>query len=341
MRILVDLGHPGHVHFYKHAIRHWRERGHQVLITARDKDVTLDLLRKYHINHYIISRVRQDKIGLAIEFVEHEWRLLRIIRCFKPDVVTAIGGIFIAPICKLADVPSVVFTDSEHVLLDIYLTYPLSSVICTPLWFKKEFGYHQLRYRGFQELAYLHPKYFVPDPKILDLLNLKLEDRFALLRFVSWGASHDMGQSGFTAKQKKRLIFELEQEGRVFVSAEGSLPKYLQPYKIMIPPEKIHDLLYYASLYVGEGATMATEAGLLGTPSVYVSSLVGTMGNYEALASYGLVEAYRESEIGVKKAILLMRNRNAKHNIQKARDQMLKEMSDVATFITQTIESYN
>ena len=37
---------------------------------------------------------------------------------------------------------------------------------------------------------------------------------------------------------------------------------------------------------------MATEAGLLGTPSLYVSSLVGTMGNFRLLQQKGLVESF-------------------------------------------------
>jgi hypothetical protein len=328
------------VHFYKHAIRDWREKGHQVFVTAREKDVTLDLLRNYHIDYRVVSRARSGQIGLAVEFIEHEWQLWHLIRRLKPDVVTAIGGLFIAPVCKVTGVPSVVFTDSEHVSLDRYLTYPLASVICTPSWFKKEIGARQLRYQGFQELAYLHPKYFTPDPKTLDTLNLTLEDRFVLLRFVAWHASHDRGHTGFTNEQKKSLIHELEHEGRVLVSVEGDLPDKFKRFQVSIAPEKIHDLLYYASLYVGEGATMATEAGLLGTPSVYVSSLVGTMGNYETLAHYGLVEAYRESDMGVERAALLMKDKRAKRKRQKACDKMLQEMSDVAAFIVHVVESY-
>jgi uncharacterized protein len=340
MKILVDIGHPGHVHFYKHAIRNWHEEGHQVLVTARDKDVTLALLRNYHIDHCGTSCVRQGHVGLAIEFVEHEWRLWRLIKRFDPNVVTAIGGIFIAPVCKMTGVPSVVFTDSEHVSLDRYLTYPLASVVCTPSWFKKEIGPRQLRYHGFQELAYLQPKYFTPDPEALNTLDLDLEDRFAVLRFVAWHASHDRGHTGFTDTQKKRLIRELEHKGQVLVSVEGDLPDEFKRFQVSVAPEKIHDLLYYASLYVGEGATMATEAGLLGTPSVYVSSLVGTMGNYEALARYGLAEAYQESDIGVKRAIALMQDREAKREVQEARDKMLREMSDVTGFLTHVVKSY-
>jgi predicted glycosyltransferase len=107
-----------------------------------------------------------------------------------------------------------------------------------------------------------------------------------------------------------------------------------------VAPEKIHDLLYYASLYVGEGATMATEAGLLGTPSVYVSSLVGTMGNYDELARYGLVEAHQVANSAMDRAIELMKDGDAKAERQEARRLLLREMSDVTAFVTKTVESY-
>ena len=37
MKLLVDMGHPAHVHFFRHAIRELESRGHEVRITARDK----------------------------------------------------------------------------------------------------------------------------------------------------------------------------------------------------------------------------------------------------------------------------------------------------------------
>lgn len=340
MRILVDLGHPGHVHFYKYAVQTWHNHGHKVLITARDKDVTLSLLKHYHLDYHVLSSASHGRPGLAAEFVQREWNLWRVIREFRPDVVTAIGGVFIAPVCKLISIPSVVFTDSEHVYFDRYLTYPLASVVCTPYCFKKQAGSRHVRYRGFQELAYLHPNYFTPDPTMLAELDLTPKDRFVLLRFVGWGATHDIGHFGFTDQEKSQLGYELSKQARVLVSTEGRLLPELQPYAVSIPPEKIHDLLYYASLYVGEGATMATEAGLLGTPAIYVSSLVGTMGNFEELARYGLMEAYRSGATGVQRAVEIMGDLRTKSSRQDARQRMLNEMSNVTAFLIRTVESY-
>ncbi len=39
MRILVDIGHPAHVHFFKNFIWEMEKRGHEFIVTARDKDV--------------------------------------------------------------------------------------------------------------------------------------------------------------------------------------------------------------------------------------------------------------------------------------------------------------
>jgi hypothetical protein len=44
MRIIVDVNHPGHVHFFKNCIWELQQKGHEILITASEKDVTFNLL---------------------------------------------------------------------------------------------------------------------------------------------------------------------------------------------------------------------------------------------------------------------------------------------------------
>jgi len=41
MKILIDMGHPAHVHSFRNAIREPEKQGHQVKVTVRDKDVAL------------------------------------------------------------------------------------------------------------------------------------------------------------------------------------------------------------------------------------------------------------------------------------------------------------
>ena len=336
MRILVDIGHPGHVHFFKYIIWRLQDRGHEVLISARDKDVTLALLRHYGFSHHTLSAVGNGFLALHREFVRREWALLRLIRRFDPDVVTEIGGAFIAPVCKLLGKPSIVFTDTEHVAIDRYLTHPFASVICTPECFRRNLGKRQIRYAGYHELAYLHPDYFRPDPTVLNDLGLSDEEPFALLRFVAWKASHDLGHRGFSLPLKREMVKILSRNGKVFITSEAELPMELEPFRITLSPHRVHDLLAYARLYIGEGATMASEAALLGTPAVYVNTL--TLGYLEEQQDqYDLVYCYSDADQALGKAVELFVDNAAKANWQVKRAKLLQEKDDVTAFAADLI----
>lgn len=196
-----------------------------------------------------------------------------------------------------------------------------------------------MTFDGYQELAYLHPNYFKPDPKALFDLELSEDDPFIVLRFVSWSASHDVGQYGIADKEE--FVRALEKYGQVFITSEAKLRKSFERYRINIGPEKMHDLLYYATMYVGEGATMATESGILGTPSIYISSLVGTMGNFEELEKrYNIVYSFRDSKDALKKALQLLEENNLKRKWKNKRERLLEEKIDVTEFMTGFIENY-
>lgn len=125
-------------------------------------------------------------------------------------------------------------------------------------------------------------------------------------------ATHDVNQFGIL--DKAGYVDALRAYGRVFISAEGSLPIELDRYRLKCHPALIHDLLYYSSLYLGEGASMATEAALLGTPSIYVSSLAHKMGNLDELEKkYGLLYSFTNSVEALNLAIKLLSDKRAKY----------------------------
>ena len=59
MKVLIDIGHPGHVHFFKNLIWILEKKGHEVLVTARGKEVTVDLLRAYGIKHTVLTSMKK------------------------------------------------------------------------------------------------------------------------------------------------------------------------------------------------------------------------------------------------------------------------------------------
>jgi predicted glycosyltransferase len=121
-------------------------------------------------------------------------------------------------------------------------------------------------------MAYLLPAYFEPDPEVLSKYGLKQGDTYFIVRLVSWGATHDWGQSGIA--DLPGLVRHLEKYGKVLLSVETELESEYQDYTLAISPEDMHSMLAYARAYVGEGATMASEGASLGTPSIYLNSQV-------------------------------------------------------------------
>ena len=312
MRFLVDLCHPGHVHFFRPVLARLQAEGHQLLVTARDKDVTVELLRAYAIPHRVLSRLGGSRASLYLEFARRFAALHREIRRFRPQLLAGVGGIFLAPLGRLTRTPSLIFTDTEHAATDPYLTYPWATRICTPAVFRKEIGPRQVRYRGLHELAYLHPRRFQPNPQVRRELGLGAAEPFSVLRFISWQAAHDKGAQGLSRELQEEALRLLSQHGRVFLSSEKELPPEWRAHALPVPVHRLHQVLALADLYLGEGATMATEAALLGTPSVYVSSLVGTMGNFEALREAGLVLSFHRGEDALQQAARLLADPAAK-----------------------------
>ena len=266
----------------------WRKKGYDLIVVARDKDVVLQLLDHSGYDYQVLSRVRRGLSGLALELLEHESKLLKIIRREKPDVILEVAGTFVVHAAALTRTPALVFYDTEHARLQNAITYPFATRIITPDSYKDDLGRKHVRYNGYQELAYLHPNYFTPDPSILDELGLAEGEKYSLVRLVSWDASHDRGHRGLPADFHQSLVHRLAKYGRVFISAEGNLPHEFESYRLKAAPNRMHDILAYAQLYLGEGATMASEAAILGTPAIYVNTLfVSTLEEQEV--AYQLV----------------------------------------------------
>lgn len=287
MRYIITIQHPAHVHFFKHAIRELKSYGHDVFVFARDKEVAIDLLTAYEIEHTVLAGGQSGGLrGMMVGQTLWEYRLLQRAREIEPDVMAGIGGTAIAHVGAICGARTVVFTDTEHAPGN-KITFPFADEIWTPACFTDNGGTKHEQYPGYHELAYLHPDRFEPDPSVLEDVGLDPDDRFVVLRVVSWSASHDVGEGGFD--DVRDVVDRLEETGaRVLITSEAPLPEALEANRATVAPHRMHDLLAYADLFVGEGATMAVESAVLGTPAVYVNTL--RMGYTDEIeARYGLL----------------------------------------------------
>jgi len=338
MKILIDIGHPAHVHYFKKFIKIMENKGHQFLIISRNKEIEHYLLKKYNIPFFDRGKGQKSLIGKAIYYFKAIYFIYKKANGFNPNVVVSFGSPYAAFVSQLICKPHIVFNDTEHAKLSHFLTDPFSKWILTPSCYKKNLGKKQIRFNGYMELCYLHRNYFTQDASTFDVLGLRKDEKYIILRFVSWQASHDIGHSGLSLEVKKKAVKKLSKYARVFISSEGELPEDLNQYRIKIPLEKIHDALAFATLFIGEGATMASECAMIGVPAIYVNSL--TAGTLEEQEKYGLVFSYRNSDGIIEKALELLRRPNLRDEWETRRQKMLSDKIDVTAFMVWFIENY-
>ena len=271
MKILFDLKHPAQVHFFRHVIESLRTGGHEVLVTSRDKDETLALLAALGIENVCLSRMRTGLVGMGMELVLRTSRMLLLALRRRPDVLVARTGISVGIVGRLIRRPCIDFDDTEFASLQIRLSAPLATVICTGLGCARRFGRKERRFNAPPHLAYTHPSRFQPDPGRLRACGIEPDEPYVVIRLKAWRAIHDRGVEGAPDEEIVRLVRAIEEHARPVVSSERELPDELKPYTTPAGIDDSLHLLALARLYVGEGSCMAAEAACLGTPAVFLS----------------------------------------------------------------------
>ena len=338
MKVLFDLGHPAHVHYFKNLIKLLQKNGKQVLIIAREKDVTHSLLKSYKIPYLSRGKGSKNLPGKLFYLFKANLQLYKYSILFKPDLFISFASPYAAQIARYFNKPHIAFTDTEHAKLGIASFLPFTDTIITPKTFKGSLGHNHIKFDGYMENTYLHPKYFKPDKNILKKLNLSNKERYVVLRLVSWDASHDIGQKGFKIDTLIKLIAEIKNHARVFISAENKIPKILKKYQLSINPTEIHDVLSFAELFIGEGATMASECAIMGTPSIYINSLsAGTLENQE---QKGILYMFKSSNGLIEKTREILINPKAKRETKQKSTDLFKNKIDINNFFYWLISEY-
>ena len=339
----MAIGHPADVHLFKNIIVDLKEKGHEIFIVAREKEITYYLLDKLEIKYHKISSHQKTIIKKLFDYFIRWARTYKFCKKIKPCIAIGVGDFYLPQIGKLLGFKSIVITDTEHVKHDSFLTFPFASHILTPDCFKKGLGKKHILLNCYKELAYLYKKDFIPDDNILKKLNVKNNEKYVVIRFVSRTAVHDIGHRGLSMEMKRRVVQEFSKYVKVFISSEQNLPNELIPYKIPIPPEKIHDALYFANMFYGDSATMASESACLGTPAIYIDD-VGRGYTDEQEEKYGLVFNYTTSvadqEKSIQKGIELFQQTGLKNDWKEKRERMLSDKIDVTAFLVWFVENY-
>lgn len=347
MNILFDVNHPAHVHFFKHAIWELEDQGHECLVTSREKDVTVALLNEYEIDHIPLTTQALGLPSLAKEWATRGMKMIGVAREFSADVIVSRPNPVTVHTSKLCRCPNVLFSDSDPGSDGTFVqkivrktTYPFADMVCTPESLKWDFGSKHRRLNGYFELSYLHPDRFEPDASLLRGHGIDPTSRFFVLRFISWEAFHDENQRGLSRSAKQELVEYLDERGDVYITSESELPGEFEQYRLPLPPSVIHHALSYADLYVGDSQTMATEAAILGTPTVRSNSFAGDgdMTNFVELEEeYDLMYSMPDEDLAIAKVKELASDDDASQVWEEKRATLIEETTDITDSIVESV----
>lgn len=338
MNILIDIGHPAHVHLFRCFAHEMIKKGHQVLFTCRDKEFEIALLKANGFDFICFGKKFKTTPGKILGLFKFDFQELATAMKFKPDVFLSHGSMYAAHAAWLTGKPHISFEDTFN-MEQIRLYEPFTKVILTADYPHPFISKKEKQYAGYHELAYLHPKRFSPDPEILKELGVEPGGKYSVLRFVSWNATHDVGHKGMSLENKIKAVAEFSKYGKVFISSEKELPDSLKQYKLPTAAEKIHDVMAYSSMVFGESATMVSEAVVLGVPGVYMDN-TGRYYTQEQEEKYGMCFNYTESPEDQEKAIAKgIEILQGKVDLSGAA-RLLEDKIDVTGMLIELVEQY-
>ena len=344
-KILVDINHPAHVHLFRHFIGEMKAAGHEVFVMAKNVESITGLLTRYQIPFITTGRKKDGMIGKVLFEFFHLMQVLWLV--ITERIAYGIGISMVLPVVsKVTGMTSLCLDDDDLVVTPLFGKFvSWADVNLTPSALAYESrGPNQVCHASYHELAYLHPNRFVPDPAILDEVGVLPNEPFFVMRFNAFKAHHDGGARGLSLAQKRALVALLEPHGKLFITMERTMDPELEKYLVPVSPEKIHSLMAYATLFIGDSQTMISEAALLGTPAIKLNSFAGRLSiPNEIEHRYGLCYSFLPGDFN---AMLLRINElletpDLKAEWSRRKDRMLADKIDLTTFLVDFVSTYS
>lgn len=319
-----------------------REKGHEFFIYARDKDVTHELLEIYGLDFVSRGKGKDSPAGKFLYLIFTVLRFVWPVTRFGPDIFLSRASPYNSLIAFLLGKPGIIIDDTEINRFTKMVYKPLASAVITCEHFGLDMGKKQVRVRSFEPLAYLHPGYFRPDKSVLKELGTESGEQYFILRLVAGRSLHGGRKSALPGKTAEKIVEILQKHGKVFVSADFPPVGTLKKHALFLSPDRIHHVLYFARMVAGNSATVAAEAAVCGTPSVYIGR--DTRGYIDKLEKeYGLVTRLvpdpREPEKTVRELEKTIENLPPAETALQKRDKLLSSSTDYTEFLVRAIEN--
>jgi uncharacterized protein len=268
MKIHFDFVHPSDVNLFKNAIQRLQTAGHQIFITIRERG-NLSAIVKSELDSYEFISLGNHKRGFFNKLVALITREISLFHYLRDNhiQISVNQGFSCILSCKLLKIPFIIFEDDYEYKLAFYYGKLFSTRDIMPD-FIPETGNNIYKYHGFKELAYLHPREFIPETKNLKIPGL-LPFKYVFIREISNISLNYTNRESYLDEvvnliNSKNLQIVLSLENKSLSSQFESRCMILKE-----PINEIYSLIGNALFVISSGDTMAREASLLGIPTIY------------------------------------------------------------------------
>ena len=304
MRVWFDCTAAAHPLVLKPVIDRFKDRGDEVLVTARDYGQTVGILDLLGIEHRVVgAHGGGSKFGKARALAGRSARLVGVAWKYRPDLAVAHGSVDLALVSQILLIPSAQLQDYEFAGLQRQIAFRVAKRVLVPDTIPVERmakvgakGEKLVRYPGLKEDYYLAG--FEPDPAVIAELGLDRERVLVVVRpppetseYHAENPLYEQVIDRLAAAEGVTAVIIPRTEAQAEVARGKNSPN------LIVPDHAIdaQSLIAYADLVVSAGGTMNREAVALGTP-VY-TTFAGKMGGVdESLIAEGKLLVLENAE---------------------------------------------
>lgn len=343
-RVLFIVYHPVEPHIYNRICKKLNSQKFDAKFVIFEKEDLIEKITKsFGISYYKIGKTINNKFLRTLNIPIILLRLISIFLHYKPNVIFSATSPYAGISAFLLKIPIIGWSDTETASFNNNLSRHYFNTIILPQTFMAKIKSNKvIYYNGYKELVYLHPKWFKPDNEVLEKLQIEKGEKIVLMRFSALKAMHDIGLK--SAGEEKEVILhyikKMEKYARIFISmTEKDLGEEFNKYKLNIHPSEYIHLLAHCTLYIGEGTTTASEAGVLGVPWINIQETTrGYLIDQEK--NYNLGFRTNDIDYAFNKAIEWLKDDELLEKWQIKRKKLISDKIDVSVFLVWFIENY-
>ena len=265
-KIWIDCTNSPHVLFFEPLIEELKKK-YKVVVTARDYQQTLDLLKKKRIPFKQLGKHHgSTTLSKFLGYFHEVWLRIKFIIKEKPDLTICHHGMYATMAAFLTGYRRLYIFDGDGSRIQMSDIIFANRSLCPEALPNRIFGRKLCKYPGLKEEVYLSS--FKKDPDYLKKLGLK-KKKTIFIRPEATSASYIRGKHLMDS-----LIGDLEKEGYQII-IKGRTPEQIKYYQkkfknLFVPTQTIDgpNTIANSDLAISGGGTMNREAAVLGTPVI-------------------------------------------------------------------------